>query len=147
LAFPAGPLYEDFPRDFLVGFFFFGHLGDLVEWGLKLGLEQKEPPPIRFQGLANSRIVAEEMCGGRGTKLQGRLHRLGEGQLPHQVPQIVHTLVEGGGSDVGAHIGYLPKAFADVDEVLLCLLEDLEEGVHVLGGITGDVIVEVGHEG
>jgi hypothetical protein len=73
------------------------------------------------------------MSQGRGTQLQGRAYRFGEGRLPNQVVQFVHTLVEGARGNVRADVGDLSKALADVDEVFLGVLEDLEEGVHILG--------------
>jgi hypothetical protein len=76
------------------------------------------------------------MSQGRGTQLQGRAHRFGEWRLPNQVAQFVHALVEGARGNVRADVSYLPKALADVDEVFFGVIEDLVEGVHVLGGVT-----------
>jgi hypothetical protein len=44
-------------------------------------------------------------------------------------------------------LAIFPRPLQIVDEVLLGVLEDLEEGVHVVGRVTVDSVVEAGHEG
>jgi hypothetical protein len=46
-----------------------------------------------------------------------------------------------------SHIGDPPKALTDVDEVLPSVLDDLKEGLDVLGGIPRDGVMKAAHKG
>jgi hypothetical protein len=63
------------------------------------------------------------------------------------VTNVFHALIEGASGDVGPHIGDLPKALTDVDEVLPGVFDDLKEGLDVLGGIPRDGVMEAAHKG
>jgi hypothetical protein len=52
-----------------------------------------------------------------------------------------------GDTTPGQDVGDLPEAPADVDEASLSVPKDLEEGAHVLGGVTCDGIIEARYEG
>jgi hypothetical protein len=138
------------PRDFLAGLvFFLGHLWDLLERGLKLGLKRKEPAwyGLLLSACKASRILASspKRCvreGGHSSKVGRTALERGDSHTRRRRSSMPWLKVPAAMSEPT-----LAEALADVDEVLLGVLEDLEEGIQVLGRVTVDGVVEAWHEG